>query len=57
MKLKVNAPFDPEFMPMAVVYREFKAAVRARVGLPIKQKVSKCKIAFAHFFDIPEENC
>ena len=23
MKLKMNAPLDPGFMPMAVVYREF----------------------------------
>ena len=29
MKLKVNAPLDPGFMPMAVVYREFEAAVKA----------------------------
>ena len=29
MKLKVNAPLDPGFMPMAVVYRDFEAAVKA----------------------------
>ena len=29
MKLKVNAPLDPGFMPMSVVYRDFEAAVKA----------------------------
>ena len=29
MKLKVNAPLDPGFMPMAIVYRDFEAAVKA----------------------------
>ena len=32
MKLKVNAPLDPGFMPMAVVYRDFEAAVKAEGG-------------------------
>ena len=32
MKLKVNAPLDPGFMPMAVVYRDFQAAVKAEGG-------------------------
>ena len=32
MLLKVNAPLDPGFMPMAVVYRDFEAAVRAAGG-------------------------
>ena len=32
MKLKVNAPLDPGFMPMAVVYRDFEAAVKACGG-------------------------
>ena len=32
MKLKVNAPLDPGFMPMAVVYRDFEAAVAAEGG-------------------------
>ena len=32
MKLKVNAPLDPGFMPMAVVYRNFEAAVKAEGG-------------------------
>ena len=32
MKLKVNAPLDPGFMPMAVVYRDFEAAVKAAGG-------------------------
>ncbi len=32
MKLKVNAPLDPGFMPMSVVYRDFEAAVRAEGG-------------------------
>ena len=30
MKLKINAPLDPGFMPMAVVYREFEAAVKSK---------------------------
>ena len=29
MKLKVYAPLDPGFMPMAIVYRDFEAAVKA----------------------------
>ena len=29
MKLKVNAPLDPGFMPMSIVYRDFEAAVAA----------------------------
>ncbi len=29
MKLKVNAPLDPGFMPMSVVYRDFEAAAKA----------------------------
>ena len=29
MKLKVNAPLDPGFMPMSVVFRDFEAAVKA----------------------------
>ena len=32
MKLKMNAPLDPGFMPMAVVYRDFEAAVAAEGG-------------------------
>ena len=32
MFLKVNAPLDPGFMPMAVVYRDFEAAVKAAGG-------------------------
>ena len=32
MKLKVCAPLDPGFMPMAVVYRDFEAAVKAEGG-------------------------
>ncbi len=32
MLLKVNAPLDPGFMPMAVVYRDFENAVKAVGG-------------------------
>ena len=32
MFLKVNAPLDPGFMPMAVVFREFEVAVKAAGG-------------------------
>ncbi|MBE6580248.1 MAG: ROK family protein [Ruminococcaceae bacterium] len=32
MLLKVKAPLDPGFMPMAVVYRDFEAAVAAEGG-------------------------
>ncbi|MBQ8879600.1 MAG: ROK family protein [Clostridia bacterium] len=32
MNLKVKAPLDPGFMPMAVVYRDFQAAVKAAGG-------------------------
>ncbi len=32
MKLKVNAPLDPGFMPMSIVYRDFQAAVAAEGG-------------------------
>jgi len=32
MKLKVNAPLDPGFMPMSVVYRDFEAAVAKEGG-------------------------
>ena len=32
MQLKVNAPLDPGFMPMAVVYRDFLAKVKAEGG-------------------------
>ena len=32
MKLKVQAPLDPGFQPMSVVYREFEAAVKAEGG-------------------------
>ena len=35
MKLKVLAPLDPGFMPMAVVYRDFEAAVKAEGGEPL----------------------
>ena len=35
MLLKVNAPLDPGFMPMAVVYRDFEAAVKAEGGEPL----------------------
>ena len=32
MLLKVNAPLDPGFMPMSLVYRDFQAAVKAAGG-------------------------
>ncbi len=32
MNLKVNAPLDPGYMPMAVVYRDFQNAVKAEGG-------------------------
>ena len=32
MKLKVNAPLDPGFMPMALVFRDFENAVKAEGG-------------------------
>jgi len=32
MKLKMNAPLDPGFMPMAIVYRDFEAAVAKEGG-------------------------
>ena len=32
MKLKVQAPLDPGFMPMSIVYRDFEAAVKAEGG-------------------------
>ena len=35
MKLMFNAPLDPGFMPMAVVYRDFEAAVAAEGGQPL----------------------
>ena len=35
MKLKMNAPLDPGFMPMAVVFRDFQAAVKAEGGQPL----------------------
>ncbi len=35
MLLKVNAPLDPGFMPMSVIYREFEAAVKAVGGEPL----------------------
>ena len=35
MKLKVSAPLDPGFMPMSIVYRDFKAAVAAEGGQPL----------------------
>ena len=35
MNLKFNAPLDPGFMPMAVVYRDFQAAVKAEGGEPL----------------------
>lgn len=35
MNLKVLAPLDPGFMPMAVVYRDFEAAVKAEGGEPL----------------------
>jgi len=35
MKLKVNAPLDPGFMPMSIVYRDFEAAVKAEGGEPL----------------------
>ena len=35
MKLKVNAPLDPGFMPMSLVYRDFEAAVKAEGGQPL----------------------
>ena len=35
MLLKVNAPLDPGFMPMAVVFRDFEAAVKAEGGQPL----------------------
>ena len=36
MKLKVTAPLDPGFMPMAVVYREFEEKVKAEGGQTLK---------------------
>ena len=35
MKLKVNAPLDPGFMPLSVVYRDFQNAVKAEGGQKI----------------------
>ena len=35
MQLKMNAPLDPGFMPMAVVYRDFEAKVKAEGGQPL----------------------
>ncbi len=35
MSLKFNAPLDPGFMPMAVVYRDFEAKVKAEGGEPL----------------------
>ena len=35
MLLKFNAPLDPGFMPMAVVYRDFEAKVKAEGGQPL----------------------
>ena len=35
MQLKFNAPLDPGFMPMAVVYRDFEAKVKAEGGQPL----------------------
>ena len=35
MLLKFNAPLDPGFMPMAVVYREFEEMVKAEGGQPL----------------------
>ena len=35
MSLKFNAPLDPGFMPMAVVYRDFEARVRKEGGQPL----------------------
>ena len=32
MRLKVNAPLDPGYMPMAVVFRDFEAAVKTEGG-------------------------
>ena len=32
MNLKINAPLDPGFAPMSVVYRDFQAAVKAEGG-------------------------
>ena len=32
MLLKVNAPLDPGFMPMSIVYRDFEAKVKAEGG-------------------------
>ncbi len=32
MKLKVNAPLDPGFIPMAIAYRDFEAKVKAEGG-------------------------
>ena len=32
MNLKVKAPLDPGFMPMAIVFRDFEAAVKAEGG-------------------------
>jgi len=32
MNLKVNAPLDPGFMPMSIVYRNFEAAAKAAGG-------------------------
>ncbi|MBR3680662.1 MAG: ROK family protein [Clostridia bacterium] len=35
MLLKVNAPLDPGFMPMAVVFRDFEERVKAEGGQPL----------------------
>ena len=35
MLLKFNAPLDPGFMPMAVVYRDFEAKVKEEGGQPL----------------------
>ena len=35
MYLKINAPLDPGFMPMAVVYRNFQEAVKTVGGEPL----------------------
>ena len=35
MLLKVKAPLEPDFMPMAVVYRDFEARVKAEGGQPL----------------------
>ena len=43
MKLKINAPLDPGFMPMAVAYREFEKAAAAEGGDPLVIGITRNK--------------